>query len=143
MRIIPPQVKIGILIFLFLLILSLSGANYYQYQQIQHKNETILKQKVKVDSLEEANLAWSKEIDRIRADYDRSQREMLYLSQVVGSLRTERDDAIEKLEKNKKRKSVVLAKPKLIEKMSNKATYKLFEDIQCATGKIESCGGKL
>lgn len=142
MVLIPTQVKMGLGVFVFALIVLLSGTNYYQYQKIQEKNEKIVKQKVMVDSLREANIAWGEKIDVIRADYAKAQKDMLLLSQTVGELRKERDGAIAQLEKDKKRTSVVLAKPRLIERMSNRATVKVLNDLQCATGDLDKCGDK-
>ena len=59
----------------------------------------------------------------------------------IGRLHSKGEVVKSELEEYKKRENVALGRPTLIERMSNRATRKVFKDLECATGDITKCGG--
>jgi predicted nuclease with TOPRIM domain len=135
------QFKVGIGIFLLLLILSMAGANYYQYNVIQEKNEEIIKEQLENGILRQENDSWEASYDDMRADYKEAQGDMLELAEEIGELQIKGEYVKQELEDYKKRESVVLGRPTLVERMANRATKKVFKDLECATGDVNKCGG--
>ena len=113
-----------------------------QYSQIQDKISIIEGKEKEIAELLVVNGNWEKKLDLVLEFNERSRKQVLELSQEVAEMKYEKQLAVEKLEIAKKRNNVVLAKPKLIERLSNKATKKLLNDLECATGNLEKCGGE-
>lgn len=124
------------------IILGLTAAVKMQYDVVQEKNREIAKFEVEVGSLRAANKAWDETFEKVRQDNVQAQKDLLGLSVELSALQIQYGNIIDQLEGYKKRRSVVLKKPTLIERLSNKATKKVLADMECATGDLEKCGGK-
>ena len=123
------------------IILGLTAAVKMQYDIVQDKNREIAKFEVEVGSLRAANKAWDKTVADMRKENAQAQKELQGLSVAISVLQLRYSGVIDQLEEYKKRRSVVLKKPTLIERLSNKATKQVFKDLECATGDLEKCGG--
>lgn len=124
------------------IILGLTAAVKMQYDVVQQKNREIAKFEVEVGSLRAANKAWDETFEKVRQDNAEAQKELQGLSVAISTLQIRYNAVNDELEEAKKRRSVVLRKPTLIERLSNKATKKVFADLECATGDLGKCGGK-
>lgn len=133
------QVKIGIALFILLVIGSLITASKLLYDQVQEKNVEIAKLQSSLVAEQNKTLEWKATFDKLQADYAESTAEVARLNNINGALYVKHEKAKIELEDFKKRRNVVLGKPKLVEKMANRATKKVFDDLSCATGD-DKCG---
>lgn len=136
------QVKIAIWIVIFLIISGLSATVYFMYGSIQEKNVKLATLKTELDTVTLENVKWQTQLSELTAVYARAQTDIGALNLKLGAAKTRSEYIKRDYEAYKGRKSVVLAKPLLIEKMANNATERVFKDLSCATGNVDECGSK-
>lgn len=116
-----------ILIGTIIIFAIMSGIITFQYKSIEAKNKEIA-------TLEIANEAAEKKINILEQSAKETQKTVLELSIANKEHQMIAADAIRELEEAKSRKGVVLARPTLVNKLANKATNKVFNEIECLTG---------
>lgn len=121
-------------VFFIAIILCLSGAVAYLYNDVQDaKVETATAQaqlKVKEDLLLYKQQELQDCFDRRYAD----QQTMLSMVAESRDNKNKADNAIALLETAKNKKTAVLERPTLIQKMANNATSRVFLEVECVTG---------
>jgi len=133
------EAKIAVAIFILLVIASLAAAAKLLYDEVQEKNVEISALQASLVAEQQKTLEWKATFDKLQADYAASTAEVARLNYITGGLYERHEKAKVELEDYKKRRNVVLGKPKLVEKMANRATKKVFDDLSCVTGS-EECG---
>ena len=121
------QFKIYIYIVVAVIMLGMAGTIYYLYDD----NKDLAADKA---TLEAANTLLEGEKKALQDKLDKAQTSVLELSIQSTKNQIEANKANKELENAKSRNNIVLAKPTLIEKMANKATEKVFKEIECLTG---------
>lgn len=121
------QFKMYIYITVAVIMLGMAGTIYYLYDD----NKDLAADKA---TLEAANSLLEGEKKALQEKIDTAQASILSLSIENTKNQIEANKVNEELEKAKSRNNVVLARPTLVEKMANKATEKVFKEIECLTG---------
>lgn len=116
-----------ILIGTIIIFAIMSGIIAFQYKSIEAKNKEIA-------VLEIAKEAAEQKIKVLEQSAKETQRVVLELSVANKEHQMIAADAIRELEKAKARKGIVLARPTLVNKLANKATNKVFNEIECLSG---------
>lgn len=113
-----------------LIILALMGTVFLQYKVIESKNKEIAKQEVALE-------IQSDSINKLESKRKEDQTAIndLYLLNKTSEL--ESQNVKKMLERAKDHRKAVLGRPTLVEKMANRATVKVFNEIECITGNCK------
>lgn len=113
-----------------IVILGMSGIITFQYKSNQKLNQTIATQaadlKIATDSIKLLNDIRSQDQKAVNELYLLSKQHELKSTYIK-----------EELERAKNKQAAVLGRPTLVEKMANRATNKVFEEIECVTGNCQ------
>lgn len=115
-----------------LVMLAMAGTISFLYRDVQSKAAEIA---VKEQQLATAT-AHIKALEERR---EQDQKQILTISLENQASLLEVNRIREMLEDAKSRNNVVVAKPVLVEKLANRATKKVFDNLECISGNLESC----
>jgi hypothetical protein len=110
-----------------LVIVLLLGGIAYQQNVIGDLNK-------EMGQLEVANELAASQIEKLETQQKEDQASILNLSKLNVKYELEKQQENKKLEEYKQRKSAILGRPTLVEKLANRATDKKFKEIECLTG---------
>lgn len=137
------------LVLVTLLITSL-GTTYYMYNdaletaaehgtEVAELNAEIEKQKLDIVELNTRVAERDTAISKLEAQQKVDQTEVLRLAQFSGNVQSELSRVRKQYEDYKRRTNVVQAKPELVARLANRATSRMFRQIECSTGNTDSC----
>tara|TARA_Y100000034_G_scaffold34222_1_gene41935 strand:- start:11186 stop:11611 length:426 start_codon:yes stop_codon:yes gene_type:complete len=120
-----------IVLILFILLLASAAANKYLYDSHQ---EYVKETSATMAAMEAANALQTEAINRLEAQREEDQRNLLEMSSELGKVNEELNTATNRLDAYKNREDTVLARPGLIERRANAGTQRVFEELRCITG---------
>lgn len=109
------------------IILGMAATISFQYKSIEAKNKEIAQLEIAIEGEKQVTEA-------LRNKIDRAQHNILELSLKNKEHELEANTIKKELEEAKGRKKAVLGRPTLVEKLANKKTDKVFNQIECITG---------
>lgn len=124
------QFKMYIYIAIVIIMLGMGGTIYYLYDDNKDLAADKAALEIRNSLLEGEKKALQEKFDKAQAD-----NQALSLENLKSQIEANRKN--KELEEAKNRNNVVLARPTLVEKMANKATEKVFKEIECLTGDCE------
>lgn len=123
------QLRMYLYVALAVVILGMVGTIALLYKDNQNKAEKIAELKITVQTIEIS-------LEKIRSERKKDQSTILRISLQSREHEMIAQKVISELERAKKQRAAVLGRPTLVERMANRATAKVFGDLECVAGGL-------